>query len=276
MRTLINLATIFLISFIFEWIERKVRARIQRRMGPSYPFFGILQPFFDFFKLIRKESLPKMGKLFSSVVYLKLINISLISIFIPVIYEPIYSSIIAIISILGIDVVFGLSLAYISKGRYSTIGGGRLVLQSIAIEIPLFLSLISPYMKFGYPVPSITQTIALFVAFICILADSELLPFDIPIAEQEIVAGWITEFSGRNLAILKLASNMKIASYCFLIPWLFFSAKFPINFLTSFIFIFIISIVNSIFPRFKISNVVSGSWKFLFPAILVQMLIDVI
>ena len=118
-------------------------------------------------------------------------------------------------------------LGYGSAGRYSTIAIGRLIIQYAGFEVPLLLSLIAPAVlarslsvsgivaaQYSSSIWYIFQAPLGFAVFIvATLAEVEKAPFDIPSAKTEIVAGWMTEFSGRSLAYVKLTKNL---SYVFL------------------------------------------------------------
>jgi NADH-quinone oxidoreductase subunit H len=221
------------LGFIFEWLERKTAARMQGRIGPQLAGpFGILQPVADFFKLTAKEEIipthadrwvfefgpplffaaPAMG-----VIFLPIVGPS------AVLSHPL--DVLFILFILAFSALMAAMLGYSSAGRYSTVAIGRLVLQYTSYEVPLIIAVVTPAvlaksLSFEGIVAAQSSVWYVFLAplsFACFivasLAELEKPPFDIPSAKTEIVAGWMTEFSGRALAYVKLTKNL---SYVFL------------------------------------------------------------
>ncbi|HXQ92057.1 MAG TPA: complex I subunit 1 family protein, partial [Nitrososphaerales archaeon] len=130
-----------------------------------------------------------------------------------------------ILFLLAFSTLMAAMLGYASAGRYSTIAIGRLVVQYTSFEVPLIISIITPAVLAGsLSVEGIVVAqshywyilfapISFAVFIIATLAELEKPPFDIPSAKTEIVAGWMTEFSARSLAYVKLTKNL---SYVFL------------------------------------------------------------
>jgi NADH-quinone oxidoreductase subunit H len=221
------------IAFVFDWLDRKTAARMQGRIGPLIAGpHGILQPVADFFKLTTKEEIipeysdklvfewgpplffaaPAVGTIFIPVVSLN-----------AVVSNP--YDLLFILFVLAFSTLMAAMLGYASAGRYSTIAIGRLIVQYTGFEVPLIISIVTPAILAGsLSVEGIVaaQSSIWFIFFapigftvfiIAALAELEKAPFDIPSAKTEIVAGWMTEFSGRALAYVKLAKNL---SYVFL------------------------------------------------------------
>ncbi len=194
---------------------------------------GILQPVADFFKLTSKEEIvpqfsdklvfewgppfffaaPAIGTIFIPVVGLNAIVSS------P--YDLLF-----ILFVLAFSTLMAGMLGYASAGRFSTISIGRLVLQYASFEIPLLLAIVSPAVAAGnLSISGIVQAQSNFHWFVFVvpigfavfivssLAELEKPPFDIPDAKTEIAAGWMTEFSARPLAYVKLTESL---SYVFL------------------------------------------------------------
>ncbi|MEM3185683.1 MAG: complex I subunit 1 family protein [Conexivisphaerales archaeon] len=221
------------IAFAFEWLERKTVARMQGRIGPTVAGpIGLMQPVADFFKLASKELIiPKYSEKF---VFLWGPPLYFAAPAIGVIFIPVLSSnsvishpldLLFVLFLLTFSTLMASLLGYSASGRYSTIAVGRLVVQYTSYEIPLILSLITPaILAHKLSLGSIvlvqshywfilTAPIAFIVFIISSLAELEKPPFDIPSAKTEIVAGWMTEFSGNALAYIKLAKSL---SYVFL------------------------------------------------------------
>jgi NADH-quinone oxidoreductase subunit H len=221
------------IAFLFEWLERKTAARMQGRIGPVVAGrFGILQPVADFFKLASKEEMVPLyaDRLvfdFGPQLFFAAPAIGLV--FIPVIGPSSILSdpldLLFMLFILAFSALMAALLGYSSAGRYSIIATGRLVLQYTGYEIPMIIAMITPAVLAGslsFDGIVAAQSTYWFIllapiSFACFLvaalAELEKAPFDIPSAKTEIVAGWMTEFSGRALAYVKLTKNL---SYVFL------------------------------------------------------------
>lgn len=221
------------LAFIFEWLERKTVARMQGRIGPVVAGpAGVLQPLADFFKLTGKEEiLPVYADrlVFELGPPLFFAAPAIGIVFLPVMGPNALVSnpldLLFILFILAFSAFMASMLGYSSAGRYSTIGIGRLVLQYTSYEIPMIIAMITPALiardlSFNGIVAAqsgqwfITLAPISFACFIvAALAELEKPPFDIPSAKTELVAGWMTEFSGRPLAYVKLTKNL---SYVFL------------------------------------------------------------
>lgn len=221
------------LAFLFEWLERKTAARMQGRRGPVVAGpYGVLQPVADFFKLASKEEIvPAESDPFvlrwGPALYFAApaIGIAFIPVvgFQAVLYHPL--DLLFMLFVLAFSALMASFLGYASAGRYSTIAVGRLVVQYTSYEVPLIISIITPAVLAGSlsldgvaaaqgAVWYILLAPVAFAVFIfASLAELEKPPFDIPEATTEIVAGWMTEFSGNALAYVKLTKNL---SYVFL------------------------------------------------------------
>jgi len=301
---------IFCIAYgwFLEWFDRKLYARFQNRIGPLLTGpKGLLQPFADFVKLLAKEDITPLGadKLgFTAVPLLSVV----ISLFI-LLFIPTYS-LTGVLSLPGdlllvlfVSTVFGILImfaGYFSGNRFSIVGTERTGLQFVAYEIPFAFSVISvaaaarsleianivKYQTVNNLPLIVCTPIAFVIYLIASLAKLEKIPFDIPEAETEIVAGWQVEYSGRKLAFFRLATDLKMvfvsgfAAALFLagpygpsIPGLeplFYTFWFIIKTL---VIMFLLSNLRSLFARYKIDQVVQGFWKYLIPLAVLQILI---
>jgi len=125
------------------------------------------------------------------------------------------------------------------------------------------------------------QPVGFAISVLCFLAELERIPFDIPEAETEIVAGWMTEYSGRKLALLRLAGDVEMVLACGLLTALYLggpAAPTPwlsiVWFLVKTLAVLLIfSNLRSLFARFRIDQMVSGCWKYLVPLALLQLIV---
>jgi NADH-quinone oxidoreductase subunit H len=221
------------LAFVFDWLDRKTSARMQGRVGPLLAGpHGILQPVADFFKLTSKEEIiPEYADrfvfLWGPPLFFAAPAIG--TIFLPVagmnalISDPF--DLLFILFLLAFSTLMAAMLGYASAGRYSTIAIGRLIVQYTSFEVPLIIAIITPTVLAGsLSVEGIVAAqshywyilfapISFAVFIVAALAELEKPPFDIPSAKTEIVAGWMTEFSARSLAYVKLTKSL---SYVFL------------------------------------------------------------
>ncbi len=293
-------------GFLFDWLDRKTAARMQGRIGPKIAGpSGILQPLADFLKLLFKEEIipshaDKVVFLFAPFLYFVAPLLSML--FIPIInLTPVAGfdfDLLGILFLLAYAAFVVAVLSYSSASSFTTIATGRLVLQYVSYEIPLVLAIVtsaiySRSLSVEGVVASQTRVWNVFVmpfAFsvyiIALMAELEKPPFDIPSAKTEIVAGWLTEFSGRALAFLKLTKEVgyvfgsALAVSLFLggplgpdmgvgVPaWLGYFTYFMIKLLAVG---FLIFVLKTALARIKIGQATQLFWKALTPVSLAQL-----
>ncbi|HXG06443.1 MAG TPA: complex I subunit 1 family protein [Nitrososphaera sp.] len=220
---LIAAATIF--------IERKFLAKMQLRVGPLYAgkIEGIFQLIADGLKLIAKEIIVPAGAdkpLFWAAPIAFVATAAAVVALIPAapgfVVADIDVGLLAVFAILGFFPLIALLFSWASNSKYPFIGGLRALHQMIAFEIPFILSALSVVILSGtLNLTGIVESqihsywfifflpISAFVFYISALAELERIPFDLPEAESEIVAGWLTETSGMIYGLIQLGSYMK-------------------------------------------------------------------
>lgn len=296
---------LFFLAFFSEWVDRKLVAKFQNRYGPLYTGpKGILQPVADFFKLLAKEDIipAATDKTVFSIVPILVLTLSMTPLFlIPMIdfsalvwFE---GDLIVIMFITTLVIVAMFMGAWASTDRFSTIGGMRVGLQMLGYEIPMTIAMIGPAIsskslsvsgivqsQVGGLWYVITQPLGFAIALICLLAHLQRVPFDVPEAESEIVAGWMVEFSGKKLALLRLAKNFELVLAGSLLVSLYLGGPSGFwlphpslyFFLKLIVCIFILSNLRALFARFRIDQVLMGAWKYLTPLALLQIILVVI
>jgi NADH-quinone oxidoreductase subunit H len=220
---LIAAATIF--------IERKFLAKMQLRVGPLYAgkIEGILQLIADGLKLISKEIIIPSGAdkpiFWAAPIAFVAVSAAAVTL-IPVapgwVVADLDVGILAVFAIFGFFPLIALLFSWASNSKYPFIGGLRALHQMIAFEIPFILSALSVVILAGTlnltgVVEAQIQSywfiffvpISAFVFYISSLAELERIPFDLPEAESEIVAGWLTETSGMIYGLIQLGSYLK-------------------------------------------------------------------
>nr|QGQ56108.1 hypothetical protein [Ormosia hosiei]QUG10691.1 NADH-plastoquinone oxidoreductase subunit 1 [Ormosia hosiei]UYX60819.1 NADH-plastoquinone oxidoreductase subunit 1 [Ormosia hosiei] len=320
--TLVLGITISVLAIV--WLEREISAGIQQRIGPEYAGpWGVLQALADGTKLLFKENLiPSRGdiRLFSIGPSLSVISILISYSVIPFGYNFVLSDLnigvflwIAISSIAPIGLLMS---GYGSNNKYSFLGGLRAAAQSISYEIPLTLCVLSISLlsnslstvdivdtqsKYGFGGWNLwRQPIGFIVFLISSLAECERLPFDLPEAEEELVAGYQTEYSGIKFGLFYVASylNLLISSLFVTvlylggsnisIPYIFVSEFFEINkaygvfgttigiFITlakTYLFLFVSITTRWTLPRLRMDQLLNLGWKFLLPISLGNLLL---
>jgi len=291
------------LAFLFEWIDRKVVARIQSRYGPLYTGpSGILQPIADFRKLLSKEDItPDLADkpifVLTPIIYFSLTLTALFLVPMTNVTAIINfeGDLILLMFILTLIILTVFLAGYGSASTFSVIGGIRSALQMIGYEIPIALALIGPALSAGtLSISGIVQwqnlkslwtvflqPIGFGILLTCLLAELEFVPFDIPEAETEIVAGWKTEFSGRKLALLKLGKDLEILLASTLIASLYLGGAQPVGFIPPIVMflvktifaLLLLSISRALFARFRIDQMVSGMWKYLIPLATLQIIL---
>nr|BEV76874.1 NADH dehydrogenase subunit A [Murraya caloxylon] len=309
---------------VIVWLEREISAGIQQRIGPEYVSpLGILQALADGTKLLFKENLlPSRGNssLFSIGPSIAVIAILLSYSVIPFSYNLVLADLnigiflwIAISSIAPIGLLMS---GYGSNNKYSFLGGLRAAAQSISYEIPLTLCVLSISLlsnslstvdivgaqsKYGFWGWNLwRQPIGFIVFLISSLAECERLPFDLPEAEEELVAGYQTEYSGIKFGLFYIASYLNLlVSSLFVtvlylggsnlsIPYIFVPGLVEINkadgifgttigiFITlakTYLFLFIPITTRWTLPRLRMDQLLNLGWKFLLPISLGNLLL---
>nr|YP_010399821.1 NADH dehydrogenase subunit 1 [Platycarya longipes]UQM88427.1 NADH dehydrogenase subunit 1 [Platycarya longipes]WKF53577.1 NADH dehydrogenase subunit 1 [Platycarya longipes] len=310
---------------VIVWLEREISAGLQQRIGPEYAGpLGVLQALADGTKLLFKENLlPSRGdtSLFSIGPSIAVISILLSYLVIPFDYRLVLTDLnigvflwIAVSSIAPIGLLMS---GYGSNNKYSFLGGLRAAAQSISYEIPLTLCVLSISLRVSNSLSTVDiveaqskygfwgwnlwrQPIGFIVFLISSLAECERLPFDLPEAEEELVAGYQTEYSGIKFGLFYVASylNLLVSSlfvtvlylggWNISIPYIFVSELFEINkarwvfgttigiFITlakTYLFLFIPITTRWTLPRLRIDQLLNFGWKFLLPISLGNLLL---
>ncbi len=315
------------------WLERKGLARIQNRLGPNRVGpFGLFQPIADGIKMLTKEDIvPRSSDhFFHLIAPLLVMGASMAALaFIPfgtnMTMAPIDTAVVFFFAILGINTLAVFLAGWASRNKYSLLGGMRAVAQMVSYEIPLVLSAVTVVMMVGSL--DTTQIVAaqriepwvdsdntglsflgqiagwhvftpwgfvgFVIFFIAALAETNRSPFDLPEAESEIIAGYVTEYSGFKFAlfflgeyigafaVLGLAITLFLGGWngpnlqpwwstdpqALLIPgflWFFFKM---------FILMAVLIWIRGTLPRLRVDQLMSFAWKFLLPLGLINVLV---
>src|SRR5580704_11762283 len=260
-------AVLLTVLAYLQWVERKVIAHVQVRMGPSRVGpHGLLQPLADVIKLITKEGVlpPHVNKVFYLAapvlaVFMALISISVIPFGTSVTVmghktmmelADINVGILVILAISSMG-VYGIALAgWSSNNKYALMGGLRSSAQMISYELPMSLAIAAPLLSagslslrqivnsqygswhliphwaiFAFPAPQIFSFIIFMIAA---FAETNRIPFDLPEAENELVAGFHVEYSSMSFAAFFMAEYANMVTVCSVATLLFLGGWHPL------------------------------------------------
>ncbi|MEM3442176.1 MAG: complex I subunit 1 family protein, partial [Candidatus Bathyarchaeia archaeon] len=238
---------IMLVTLFCDWIERKIEARMQNRVGPAFAGpAGILQPLADIIKLLTKEDIVPRGAKKTAFRLAPILSFSIIVFalsFLPIdgaaaIPDSSFAGdLIFVMALITVANFFLFLSGWASANPYGDIGATRVLTQFIGYDIPLFLLALAPaFLAGSLSISTIAATQALpfaflapwaFILFIVTLqAELEKDPFDIPHAESEVIGGVETEFCGGKLAFLHLTRDVQIVFGAALVVELFLGGPY--------------------------------------------------
>jgi len=288
-------------TFFVFYFARKTLAYIHKRVGPHFNGpAGTLQTVYDVFKLLIKESItPKSADpyLFNIIPIITPLVAALPVILIP--WTPLINNghgildtdygVLGLVVLIGVEPFLLFLTGFGSNNKYSFLGGMRILSQMLSMEAPFFLAALAPALLFGtmnlYEIQSsnswFTTLILLPGAIIFIIAMLGILeqpPFHIPDAEQEIVYGFYTEYSGTNYVLLKFAefTEMLVVSSAAVV--LFFGGYRGI-FFDSFWWLFLKIILIALImvairasnPRLRLDQMLKFCWSWLTPLAILNL-----
>ncbi|HEX8188112.1 MAG TPA: NADH-quinone oxidoreductase subunit NuoH [Pyrinomonadaceae bacterium] len=304
--------------------ERRVLGFIQGRLGPNRVGpGGLFQPFADLLKFIFKEEITPSAS--TRFVYFLAPIIAITAALMPIIVYPFGPKVwlpflgeftlviarfdIALLYVLGITSVgvYGIALAgWSSNSKYSLMGGLRAASQMISYELSLGLSLVGVVLMSGtldlyeivnqqggwfgmrwnlWDVSRFPQVIGFVTYLISAIAETNRVPFDLPEAETELVAGFHTEYSALKFALFFMAEYVNMFTVSMLAATLFlggwqgpFVDVFPwigvVWFLLKVVFFLFLYIwLRGTLPRFRFDQLMSFGWKFLLPVAILNVIL---
>ncbi|MDD5594822.1 MAG: NADH-quinone oxidoreductase subunit H [Candidatus Omnitrophica bacterium] len=294
-----GLLFLVIFSLFAEYFDRKLYARLQNRVGP--PWF---QPFADILKLLGKEELipcEANRKMFSLAPLFALTAAVTAFLYIPLWkVDTLFSfngDVLVVLYLLTIPTLSFFIGGWYSTSLFARIGSVRSMTQLFAYEVPLFMGILSSALLAN--TWNLAQ-IALFyaqhpwfwlfnlpgfcVALIALLGKLEKVPFDIPEAETEIVAGSFTEYSGKLFAFLKLTLDVEMITGAALLAAVFFPFGLQLNPLIGFLvfllkitfIVFLLSLLRTVMARLRIDQMIDFCWKYLVPLAFFQILLNLV
>ncbi|MGE5659427.1 MAG: NADH-quinone oxidoreductase subunit NuoH [Actinomycetota bacterium] len=312
---------------IAVWLERKISAAAQQRIGPEFigPL-GVLAPVADGLKLVFKEDIVPAkadALLFTLGPVIVAIPVFLSYLIVPfgqnLVITNLGTAVFLWIALSSIQPIGLLMSGYASNNKYSLLGGLRAAAQSLSYEIPLALAVLAVVMmsnslstidivqqQAGYGILGWNiwrQPAGFLIFWIAALAECERLPFDLPEAEEELVAGYQTEYTGMKFALYYLASYVNLVLSCLLVAvlylggwelpisvdllanWLGMSETTPwlqvitatlgivMTVLKAYLLLFLAILLRWTLPRVRIDQLLNLGWKFLLPVGLANLLL---
>lgn len=318
--TIKSLLLIFVLLTGFAYttlLERRLLARIQVRIGPNRAGpFGFFQPVADGIKLIFKEELipseafrtifilAPVITVIPALVILAVVpwgeTIELFGRVIPLGIANINVGVLYILSVASIS-VYGIVLAgWSSNNKYAMMGGLRSSAQMISYELALGLAFVGPILLAGSMSMSdivegqknlwyiVYQPLGALIFYIAMLAEVNRAPFDMPEAEQELTAGYHTEYSGMKFALFFMGEYIKMIAVSAIFSTLFlggFLGPFVDQFpwlgpiylaLKVFLSLAVMVWVRATIPRIRYDRLMTFGWKFLLPAALFNVFLTAV
>ncbi len=280
---------LILLGLSYEWVDRKLLARFQNRIGPRW-----FQPFADIMKLLSKEEVIPDGvdrRLFIGLPIVALTGALTAGLYLPILGVKTTFSfpgdlIVTLYMLSLLTLCMGLAGAN-TLDRFSLIGASRTLTQLFSYESPFLLALLGPALfSNSWQISEIiaytdgrwlmlTQPIGFLVAMIALMGKLELPPFDAPEAETEIVAGALTEYSGRGLALFRLGKGVELVIGLTLVSTLYLGGiANPLTFfLKTLALLLIIVVLQALLTRLRIDQTVGLWWRYGSLLVLLQWLI---
>lgn len=314
-RILIVVLVMTVIVVYLTYGERKLVARFQQRLGPMRTGpYGLLQGFADALKLVGKEDIrPRNADrwVFELAPYATFIPVLMTLMVLPFAenwgVRNLALGLFFVFAVLGLNIV-GILMAGLGSGnKYALLGGVRAAAQMISYEIPLVVSLLCVVMITGADTGTglgtlnlntiaalqedrpyiVLQPLAFLIFFTAMLSELHRAPFDIPVAESEIVGGYFVEYSGIRWSMFQLTEYASMwgfsvfGSVVFLGGWAWpfgTDAHWSIQLLTtivkSFLIIATIIWVRTTVPRLRIDQLMNFSWKVLLELSFLQLVVN--
>ncbi len=283
----------------YTWFERRLLGRFQGRLGPNRAGpFGLFQPLADAVKLITKEDVIALG---ADKVVFTLAPVAMLAPTILVLavipfgagswLADLNVAVLYIAAVSGISTIAVMMAGYASPNSFSLFGSMRAVAMLVSYEVPLVMallgvailaqsmSLVDVVEAQALPFLIVTPLGAL-VFLAAISAELNRAPFDVTEAESELVAGYMTEYSGMKYGVFMLAefTNTVVAgaifAALFLQGWKWAVLPSHVWFLVKVAgFVFVAVWVRATLPRFRLDQILAAAWKYLFPLSLLNAML---
>jgi NADH-quinone oxidoreductase subunit H len=304
--SIVALATMaLLIPILTIWLERKLAARFQDRLGPNRAGpYGLLQSFADVLKLLGKEDITPTGadkwvyNLAPLVGVLAVVTLwAVIPLSATMVGADVNVGVLYLIGIGGLGTIAIMMGGWSSNNKFALLGAFRTVAQLVAYEVPMIIALMVPVLLAGSmsvqdivraqaPVWFlVTAPLAAALFFITSVAEVGRAPFDLLEAESEIVAGYHIEYTGMKFGMWMLSEFLHAFTIAALTATLFLGGwqgpwanEIPLLgigyfFAKTFLVYFVVVWSRSTFPRIRIDHLLDLNWKVLTPLALAALVV---
>jgi NADH-quinone oxidoreductase subunit H len=279
-------------GMVYEWADRKLVARLQNRIGPRW-----FQPLADTVKLLAKEEVIPSGVhvfLFLGLPVTALAGALTSALYVPLAgLKPAYSfpgDLIVTLYLLSLLTLCTGLAGSNTTDTFSLVGAVRTLTQLFSYEAPFLLALLGPAIVAGsWQISEINeytrqhwllfaQPMGFVVALIGLMGKLELPPFDAPDAETEIVAGALTEYSGRGLALFRLGKNVELMIGLTLVAALYLGGiGNPLEFFAKTLALLLcLSVLQALMARLRIDQTVGLWWRYGALLVLAQWLVLIV
>jgi NADH-quinone oxidoreductase subunit H len=297
-------SVVMLVDILLVWVERKVVARIQDRLGPNRAGpFGLLQPIADVIKLITKEDILPAGAywlMYNLAPVLALAAVILLWGVIPfaptMLGADINVGVLYLVAVGAIGTLAIMMAGWASNNKYALLGAFRTVAQMVAYEVPMVLALMVPVLlghSMGINAIVRAQStwfillspLAGLIFLVTSIAEIGRSPFDLLEAESEIVAGYHIEYTGMKFGLFYAGELLHALTISTLTATLFFGGwqgpgvdSWPILgvlylAVKSFLLYFVVMWIRYTMPRIRIDHMLNFNWKFLTPLALTLLIV---
>lgn len=286
-------------GLVMEFVDRKLYARLQHRQGPPW-----YQPLADSVKLLTKEELVPED---ADPTVFKLVPVfALAAAVTAYFYVPLWGpralfafegDAVVVLYLLTIPTICFFLGGWFSSSIFAAIGSMRLLTQLFAYEVPLFMAVLGPGVLAGtwslsgiatflqaHPLLALVNLPGFVVALVALLGKLEKAPFDIPEAETELAGGTFTEYSGKLLALFRMTVNVEAVVGASLLAAVFLPWGMSLHpvlvcalLVVKVLFVvFLLALARTIFARMRLEQMVLFCWRWIAPAALLQLLVNVV
>jgi NADH-quinone oxidoreductase subunit H len=300
-------AFVLVVDIFLVWVERKVVARLQDRLGPNrLGPFGLIQPLADVFKLLIKEDITPNGAdrlIYNLAPIFALATVLLLWGVIPfgprILGTDLNVGVLYIVAVGALGTLGIIMAGWASNNKYALLGALRMVAQMVSFEVPMVLALLVPVILAGtMGINGIVKAQSLWyvlvsplaagIFLICAQAELGRAPFDLAEAESEIVAGFHIEYTGMKFGMFYAGELLHALTFGGIISALFlggwrgpWAETYPFLgviyfFIKAFVLYFAIMWFKYSLPRLRIDQMLNFNWKFLTPLSLALVIVTAV
>ncbi len=299
---LVIIAFVAIVVLFLVWWERKISAHIQMRLGPMrVGWHGSIQTIADALKLLQKEDITPAAVDRGIYFWAPIVTfVAALAVYVTVpfgkglVVRDLNIGILYILSITTFTVIGLLMAGWSSNNKYALLGGFRSAAQVVSYEVPMALAVIGVVMltqtlsmveiigqqqKF-YQWYIWRQPVGFLIYLVAATAECNRTPFDLPEADSELVAGFVTEYSGMKFAMFFLAEFLNMFTVSAVATTLFFGgwngpflpswAWFMVKTLTG---VFVLMWFRWTYPRLRVDQLMGFAWKFLLPLAFINIVL---